>query len=116
MTDAINSGYLAKDKTQGYINEWAAKALLTRVYLTKGDNENALKVAEDIITNSPYKLWTNEEYVDAWYKNNGAHTNEMIFEVINASNDDWTDRNGIAYLLNENGYADAIVTKTLWLC
>jgi len=36
----------------------------------------------------------------------------MIFEVVNASNDDWTDRNGIAYLLNENGYADAIVTKS----
>jgi hypothetical protein len=112
LTDAINSGYLAKDQTPGYINEWAAKALLTRVYLTKGDNENALKVAEDIITNSPYKLWTNEEYVNAWYKSNGAHTNEMIFEVVNASNDDWTDRNGIAYLLNENGYADAIVTKS----
>ena len=106
------NGYLAKDQTPGYINEWAAKALLTRVYLTKGDNENALKVAEDIITNSPYKLWTNEEYVNAWYKSNGAHTNEMIFEVVNASNDDWTDRNGIAYLLNENGYADAIVTKS----
>ena len=84
LTDAINSGYLAKDQTPGYINEWAAKALLTRVYLTKGDNENALKVAEDIITNSPYKLWTNEEYVNAWYKSNGAHTNEMIFEVVNA--------------------------------
>ena len=39
LTDAINSGYLAKDQTPGYINEWAAKALLTRVYLTKGDNE-----------------------------------------------------------------------------
>lgn len=112
LTDAINTGCLAKDKTPGYINEWAAKALLTRVYLTKGDNENALKVAEDIITNSPYRLWTNEEYVNAWYKTNGAHTNEMIFEVINASNDDWADREGIAYLLNENGYADAIVTKS----
>ncbi|MCS2346760.1 hypothetical protein NXX82_22670 [Bacteroides fragilis] len=35
------------------------------------------------------------------------------FEVVNASNDDWTDRNGIAYLLNENGYADTMVIKAV---
>jgi len=111
LVDAINSGYLAKDKTQGYINEWAAKALLTRIYLTKGDNENALKVAEDIITNSPYKLWTNEEYVAAWSKISGVHSNEMLFEIAITGSTDWTDREGIAYLYNEDGYADVIATK-----
>lgn len=112
LNSAINSTFLATGKTQGYINLWSAKALLARVYLTKGDNVNALATAEDIIKNSPYKLWTTEEYVDAWQKENGSHTNEMIFEVLNNSNDDWTDREGIAYLLNEDGYADAIVTKS----
>lgn len=112
LNDAINSTFLATTKTQGYINAWSAKALLARVYLTKGDNDNALKTAEDVITKSPYKLWSTEEYADAWLKDNGSHTDEMIFEVINNSTDDWTDREGIAYLLNENGYADAIVTKS----
>ncbi|WP_220575501.1 RagB/SusD family nutrient uptake outer membrane protein, partial [Bacteroides fragilis] len=93
------------------INEWAAKALLTRIYLTKGDNENALKVAEDIITNSPYKLWTNEEYVAAWSKISGVHSNEMLFEIAITGSTDWTDREGIAYLYNEDGYADVIATK-----
>lgn len=111
LNEAINSGYLAREKTQGYINYWAAKALLSRVYLFQGDNANALAAAEDVIQNSPYKLWTNEEYVGAWSKDNGAHANEMIFEIVNFSSDDWTDREGLAYLYHEDGYADAIVTK-----
>jgi len=111
LTEAINSGFLATDKTQGYMNLWSAKALLSRVYLYQGDNANALSTAEDVINNSPYKLWTNEEYANAWDKNHGSHTNEMIFEIVNASNSDWTDREGIAYLYHENGYADAVVTE-----
>lgn len=112
LTEAINSGHLLTAKSKGYINLWAAKALLSRVYLFKGDNEKALEVAEDVIKNSPYTLWTNEEYAKAWDKNNGAHENESLFEIVNASTDDWTDRSGIAYLYHENGYADAIVTTT----
>ena len=36
----------------------------------------------------------------------------MIFELINNGSDDWADREGIGYLLNEQGYADAICTKS----
>ena len=36
----------------------------------------------------------------------------MIFELVNKSEDDWTDREGIAYLMNEDGYADFIATKS----
>ena len=54
---------LSESSTPGYINLWAAKALLSRVYLTQGDNQKSLDVAEDIIKNSPYKLWKNEETV-----------------------------------------------------
>lgn len=110
LTEAINSGFLSTEKTQGYINLWTAKALLSRVYLYKGDNTNALSIAEDIINNSPYTLWTNEEYAKAWDKTDVAHTKEIIFEIVNASTEDWTDREGLAYLYHENGYADAIVT------
>ncbi|MDU1904371.1 MAG: RagB/SusD family nutrient uptake outer membrane protein [Dysgonomonas sp.] len=95
-------------KSTGYFNQWAAKALLARVYLYKGDNANAFSTAVDIINNSPYKLWTNEEYEGAWAK---SGTSEVIFEIVNASNDDWVDRESIGYLYAEEGYDDAIMTK-----
>ena len=40
------------------------------------------------------------------------HTKEMMFEIINNGTDDWADREGIGYLYNEDGYADAICTKS----
>ena len=89
-----------------------------RVYLTKGEWGTALSVAEDIIDNSPYTLWTASQYVSAWDETNAAHTNEMILEIIINDSSDWTDRNGIAYLytdyngINASGYGDVIVTKS----
>lgn len=112
LTTAIGNNALPTTKTPGYINAWTAKSLLSRVYLYMGNNTSALTLAEDVISNSPYELWANEEYVEAWSKGAPAHSNEMIFEIINASTDDWTDREGIAYLYNEKGYADAIATKS----
>ncbi|KGI61397.1 SusD family protein [Prevotella sp. DNF00663] len=120
LTSAIASGALSTKATPGYINAWAAKALLVRVYLTKGDYNNALSTAEDIIKNSPYALWTSAEYANAWQKDDKAHANEMLFELAISGTSDWTDREGIAYLLTENtdaekvaaGYGDLIVTKT----
>lgn len=109
LTEAINSGALSTEKTLGKFNVWAAKALLSRVYLYKGDNENALSMAEDVIKNSPYELWTNAEYVNGWI---GDNRKEMILEIINYNSSDWADREGIAYCLNETGYADAIVTQS----
>ena len=111
LNEAINSKALSESSTPGYINLWAAKALLSRVYLTQGDNQKSLDVAEDIIKNSPYKLWKNEEYVGAWCKISGVHSNEMLFEIAITGSTDWTDREGIAYLYNEDGYADIIATK-----
>lgn len=107
LKEAIDSRYLSTSPDVGYFNLWAAKALLCRVYLYKGDNQNALTLAQDIITNSPYRLWTNEEYANVWSQEG---TSEVIFEIINKSTDDWTDREGIGYLMSEDGYADMIVT------
>ncbi len=112
LKKAIDDNFLPKTMTSGYINHWTAKALLSRVYLYMGDNQNALKEAEEVISKSPYKLWTNKEYAaNVWDKTSGAHRKEMIFEILNVSTDDYTDREGIAYLYNENGYDDAIATK-----
>ena len=111
LEDALSSGGLADKKNYGYVNKWFAKALLAKVYLYKGDNANALTQAEDVIKNSPYELWTNGEYVNGWTTSDSGRK-EMIFELVNKSEDDWTDREGIAYLMNEDGYADFIATKS----
>lgn len=112
INDAITSGGLSDKKTYGYINLWFAKGLQARVSLYKGDNPAALSLAEDVINNSPYEVWTNEEYVEGWTKDPKKGRKEMLFEIVNASNDDWTDREGVAYLLHEDGYADYIVTES----
>ena len=116
LTEAIDSKALNVSKSagdnQGFIDEWAAKALLTRVYIYMGKNQEALDMAKNIIENSPYSLWTKAQYANAWDKNNANHINEMIFELVNSGSDDWADREGIAYLYHEDGYADAICTKS----
>lgn len=116
LSDAINSGALPEDKTQGYVNLWVAKALQVRVYMTKGEWQNALTTAQDIIEHSPYKLWTSAEYANAWDKTDATHTNEMIFELLINNTTDWTDREGIAYCYSDingsaPGYGDVMVTK-----
>lgn len=75
-------------------------------------NQEAFDLAKEIINDSPYELWTPEQYAEAWDKQDPNHTKEMIFELINNGSDDWADREGIGYLLNEQGYADAICTKS----
>ncbi|NDV83022.1 RagB/SusD family nutrient uptake outer membrane protein [Bacteroides sp. 51] len=116
LTTAINSGSLVTKTSVGYINLWAAKALLVRVYLTKGEWGKALSTAEEIIQGSPYKLWSRSEYVSAWNKSNAQHTNELLFEIPINDKTDWTDREGIAYIYADKdgtspGYGDVIVTK-----
>ena len=111
LNAAINSGALSTDINTGYVNEWTAKAILARVALYKGDNATALSMAEDIISNSPYELWSHDEYADAWAKTDPAHIKEPIFEIVMTGTTDWVDREGIANLYQEAGYADMIMTK-----
>lgn len=111
LSDALATGGLSESKNYGYVNVWFAKGLQARVNLYKGANSEALAIAEDVIKNSPYELWTNEEYVDGWTTTDSGRK-EMLFELVNKSSDDWTDREGIAYLMHENGYADLIATRS----
>lgn len=118
LEDAISSGALLEESTPGYINEWAAKALQVRVYLTKGEWSNVLSVANDIISNSPYSLWTTSQYASAWDEENANHENEIIAEIAISGTSDWTDREGIAYIYADpagspSGYGDVVITKAL---
>lgn len=111
LKDAINKMY--PDYAIGEFNSWAAKALLARVYLYQGDNDSAYKLAYDVIENGPSKLWTNEQYIDAWsIVPNKASDTEVLFEISITNTSDWTDRPGIAYLYSQNGYREAHITKS----
>lgn len=79
MTDALNIG-LTKEKKNGYINYWAVQALLSRIYLNKGDYSNAFKCAEEVITqaSSLYHLYSRDEYPKVWGQDFQA---ESIFEL-----------------------------------
>ena len=101
----------------GFVDRWAAKALLCRVYLYMGDDESlgkCVSLADDIIKNSPYKLWTNSEYVEAWKKRGNS---ENLFEIVNTGIDNLY-RDGIGYIMNEKGggygYSDVISTIQLY--
>jgi len=92
---------LPKTKTNGYINYYANKAILARVYLNMDNKPDALSAAEEVI-NAPsmYTLYTNANWVDSWKSQYGS---ESIFELnINAlENDLGTSSLGV-YQRNRN--------------
>ena len=106
LTEAIS--LMNNAKNIGYLNQQGAQALLARVYLYKGDNQLAYNTAVNLIENGGYKLWSTNEYATAW-ANQGS--SEVIWELVNFSAQDWTDREGIQYLSKEAGYADFCISK-----
>lgn len=71
---------LRTEKTDGYINYWAAQALLSRVYLDMGKNKEAYDAATDVINNNGglYQLYTRDEYPTIWGKD---FQSEALFEL-----------------------------------
>lgn len=101
----------------GKINRWAAMTLLSRVYLYKGDNTNALKIAEEAIKGASehkYRLWTNEEYPTTWANERDAsNPGEVLFEIVNLTVDS-PDKESMGYLCWSAGYSDMILTSTFF--
>ena len=68
LNNAIDSEALTVSKKagekQGYIDLWAAKALLCRVYLYMNKKSGSLRLAKNH-DDSPYELWTPEQYAEA---------------------------------------------------
>lgn len=102
---------LSEDRTKGKINKWAAMTLLSRVYLYKGDNENALRVAKAGIVGAKeagFKLWTNAEYADAW---KGEFTSEVFFEIVQLLTDG-PSKESIGNLWYQSGYYTMSLTSS----
>ena len=73
----------SKTNSQARFNKWAAKVLLSRVYLYKGDNENALREAEECIAGAEaagYALYTFNNYLQQWQT---KYSSESLFEIVN---------------------------------
>lgn len=101
-------GLLSEEVNYGHINRWAAKALLARVYLYKGDWDNAFKYADEVAQNGPYSLVSNAEYPSIWAQKENS---ESVFDI-----DIDETRSGnlelIGYIASPEGYGELIATKS----
>ncbi len=81
-TEDLNNALpaLSKETNNGFINYWAAQALLSRVYLNMGNNAKAYEAATDVIQNNGgrYHLYSYEEYPNVWGKD---FQSESLFEL-----------------------------------
>ena len=70
---------LLEGAAYSFFNQKNTKALLARVYLQKGDWENAYETANDVITNSGVTLTSKESLVTEWEKP-GLPISEILLE------------------------------------
>ena len=108
---------LGEKFNKGKINKWGAMVLLSRVYLYKGENANALKMASDAITGAEknkYALWTNEDYPTAWGEDASASKpGEVLFEIVNLTTDS-PGKESMGYLNSYDGYDDMCITCSFY--
>lgn len=109
---------LSDNKTisQARFNRWAAKLLLSRVYLYKGDNANALREAEECITGAEaagYALYTYDNYLAQWQT---KFSTESLFEIVNITGQN-TGSDGMPNWCaanSSNAYHELGLTKSLY--
>ncbi len=91
----------------------AANALLARVYLYKGDWQNAARTATLVINSGHYELYSADEYVNSFRLDGSS---ESIFEIMmNESEPNFPSRgNTLGNLYSENFYGDLVVNKGLY--
>ncbi|MTI31758.1 RagB/SusD family nutrient uptake outer membrane protein [Xanthovirga aplysinae] len=80
----------------------AANALLSRVYLYKGDNQAAVEAATAVIGTGNYSLISNENYLDSWSTDG---TSEEIF-TLKFLADESTGSSNIGRIYLKPGYGD----------
>lgn len=119
LTEAISLLPLANSRGNdgAWANRWAAKALLSKVYLYMGQWQQAADLATDIINNGGFSLFTAAQY-KTWdnggYWGSGGQGSEIIFQVDgsqgNTDNGFWE---AISYMLNPDGYGDIAASHDL---
>lgn len=111
------SDLLAGKFNKGKFNKWAALTLLSRVYLYKGDNAEALKAAKAAIEGAEkagYALWTNKNYPKAWGADASAtDPGEVLLEIVNLTTDS-PGKESMGYLNSKDGYDDMCITASFY--
>lgn len=59
-------GLLSKSKNTGHFNYWAAKMLLGKIALYKGDYQLAYQANAEVVEDSPYAMVSNADYIAYW--------------------------------------------------
>jgi starch-binding outer membrane protein, SusD/RagB family len=103
----ISLELLSEEQNLGRINYWSALGLLARVHLYLEENNEALAAAQEVISNSPYSLYTLEEYLTVWDKEG---TSESMFEILTNSSYN-SQRNSIGYYTHSAGYGEAAMSE-----
>lgn len=109
FTVAIESG-LNKEKKTGHLNYWSALALRARANLYWGKYAEALKDCKEIIQDSPYSLYTIENYTDVWSQEG---TDEMLLEYIQTDSYN-AQRYAPGYYTSPEGYSEYGVKKSFY--
>lgn len=96
-----------------YLSSYAVAALQARMNLAIGDNENAVKKAQYVISNGNYALAEGEDYVNMWYDENVDEiifapfvdqkeiTDQQAFSTCQGYNYWWADPNQSDYIPTE---------------
>lgn len=115
LTDLGNAvGKLPDTKTDGFMNYWSTKALMARVYLYKGDYENALACAEEVILKSKniYQLFTHDEYPTVWGKDfNSESLFEFYFTLSEPAGGSGGEGAPMVYADNKLDWNNLVLTK-----
>ena len=115
LTAAVS--LLSGDFNKGKINKWAAMSLLSRVYLYKGDNTNALAMAKAAIEGAEdegWELWSHDDYALAWAEDaTSIAPGEVLFEIVNTTTDS-PGKESMGYLNSKSGYDDMCVTSSFY--
>ncbi len=112
LTEA--AGLMTEDKSSGFFTKYAAKGLLAKVYLFKGEWDKALSAAEDVINNSGYTLLKLDDVQSYWDNNTDRDDKlESLFDVVFDANSTIAN-SSLAYFYDQNGYGDALAAESLY--
>ena len=112
FTRAVDSG-LNKSRNTGHVNYWAALGLRARANLYRGEYGAALADCKEIIKDSPYTLFTTENYTKSW---SVEGNDEMIMEYLQTDTYN-AQRYAPGYYTSPEGYSEYGVSKVFfdWL-
>lgn len=109
FTTAIETG-LDRERNTGHLNHWAALALRARAHLYRGDYAAALADAREVIGNSPYVLYTKENYTKVWSQEG---SDEMIMEYLQTDSYN-AQRYAPGYYTSPKGYSEYGVSEQFY--